>query len=392
MVDYRDFQEIAHSGGRISFDVVCDNEGQLFVSMGWTHDRPKPAAIVGLYADLGSGAVIADFCIGGMGQPFDPQPPLGSLPVMLGSDTHSRWGHSCPRCKGYFRSENHPAIHPLTCAYCGLRLPAHAFLSLAQRKYVAHIVEKVSECMGTLGRGEKREIVIDMDEAGDQASAGRKPDFYYSEQAQQTEFWCAKCGNYNDIRGRYAYCTLCGWRNNREDLKSALAGIRERLNAGQLSPASAVREAVSEFDACCRDYASQIRARIPMKPARRISLERAFHDIHGSAITAMKDIADVDLMRGFDTGDRAFLKLMMHRRHIHEHRGSVADEIYVTESGDQSANVGDLVRENQGNAHRLVGLLNRMVTNLEADFHEIFDPTEWPIRHFNDRREHVGRR
>ena len=332
----------------MNFDVACDNEGQLSISTGWTHHTPKPAAIVGLYADLGSGAVVADFRIGGIGQPFDPQPPPGSLPVILGSDSHSRWGHRCPGCEGYFRSSHHPVVFPLTCAYCGLRAPAHTFLTSAQRNYVAHIVRRVAECMGELKQGEERKIIIDMDEAGDMASAGRKPDFYYSEQAQQTEFNCVKCGDYNDIRGRFAYCTSCGWRNNREDLQAGLANVRERLNAGHLSPAAAVREAVSEFDACCRDYASQIRARIPMKPARRAALERAFHDIHGSSISAMKDVADIDLARGFGAADTAFLKLMMHRRHVHEHHGSVADEIYVRESGDQNTRVGDLLRENQG--------------------------------------------
>jgi hypothetical protein len=246
--------------------------------------------------------------------------------------------------------------------------------------------------MGELSRGEKREIIVDMDEAGDRESAEMKPDFYYSEQAQQTEFNCVKCGDYNDVRGRFAYCTSCGWKNNREDLKASLEDVRERLNAHHLSPAAAVREAVSEFDACCRDFASQVRARIPMKPTRRAALERAFHDIHASAGTAMRDVADIDLVRGFDKGDTTFLKLMMHRRHVHEHHGSVADETYVKESGDLNARVGVLLREDQGNAHRLIGLLNRMVANLEADFHEIFAPTEWPVRHFNERCERIGRR
>jgi hypothetical protein len=61
MADYRDFKEIAHCGGKMSFNVACDDEGRLSISMGWTYDRPKPAAIAGLYADLSSGAVIADF-------------------------------------------------------------------------------------------------------------------------------------------------------------------------------------------------------------------------------------------------------------------------------------------------------------------------------------------
>jgi hypothetical protein len=79
----------------------------------------------------------------------------------------------------------------------------------------------VATCISELQAGERREIVIDMDVAGDRESAEPKPEFYYAERAQQTEFNCAKCGGYNDVRGRFAYCGSCGWRNNRESLRQA---------------------------------------------------------------------------------------------------------------------------------------------------------------------------
>ena len=100
----------------------------------------------------------------------------------------------------------------------------------------------------------------------------------------------------------------------------------------------------------------------------------------------MNTMFDVDLLRGM-AGDKAFLRLMMHRRHIFEHNGGVADERYVRESGDEAARVNVLVREIQENAHRLIGCLTRMVENFDTDFHEIFRPTDWPVDHHRPMRQ-----
>ena len=232
--------------------------------------------------------------------------------------------------------------------------------------------------MHELPAGEQREIVIDMDAAGDRESSDPKPEFYYAEQAQQTEFNCEKCGGYNDVRGRYAYCGSCGWRNNSESFNKQIDGVRERLNAGTLTPEGAVRDAVSAFNSCCRDFAKQVRERIAMKSARRTALERPFYDTDGVAMVAMKQ---ADLTRGFSADDAALLKLMMHRRHVHEHLGGVVDQNYVAKSGDTTAKAGDLLREDQGQVHRFGALLAKMIANLEADFHEIFPPTDWPIEY-----------
>jgi hypothetical protein len=385
MADYRDFKEIAHSGGKMTFAVERDADGRVLVSTGWSHSSPTPAAIAGLYADLNTGLIVGDFRMRGMGVPFEPEPPPGSVPVMLGSDSHAKWGHRCPSCHGYFRSEHHPT-YPLTCAYCGCKAPTHAFRTIAQRKYVRHVIEEVATCITELPPGGHREINIDMDVAGDRESAEPKPDFYYAEQAQQTEFSCEKCGGYNDVRGRFAYCGSCGWRNNRESFKRQVEGVRERLNAGALSPEGAVRDAVSAFDSCCRDFANQVRLRIPMKPSRRTALERPFYDTAGAAMLAMKQ-SDIDLMRGCSSEDAAFFKLMMHRRHVHEHLGGVVDQNYVAESGDVSGKVGDLLREDREQVHRFASLLTKMMNNLEADFHEIFPPTDWPIERHKKYRD-----
>lgn len=234
--------------------------------------------------------------------------------------------------------------------------------------------------------GTSRELIIDMDAIADQDQDRPKPAFYYTAETQQTRYRCSHCNEFNDIRGLYGYCASCGWRNNGQSLREKFAGLRERLNGGQISPADAVKAAVSEFDACCRDMTAQIINRIPMKPGRKSEFERpVFHDVDFKTIFLIKAMFDIDLFRGMDA-DIAFIRKMMHRRHIFEHNAGVADKRYVQESGDSDAREGVLVRESQENAHQLIAALSRATENFDKDFHEIFSPTRWPIEYFQRRQ------
>jgi predicted nucleic acid-binding Zn-ribbon protein len=393
MSEYADFQEIAHCGGQATINVVCDGEGKKAYSVGFRHSSPGPASIVGIYALRSHGLVIADFLMGGVGQGFEPPLPEGCIPVFLGSDSRQCWGHQCARCQGYFRNGNHPAVYPLSCPYCGLKAPAHAFLTPAQRNYVRHYVNLLDEGLDEeMEPATERELVIDMDAVVKQASDQPRPDFYYSTESQQTRHQCVKCGEFNDIRGRYGYCASCGYRNNLESLKASFEVLRKKLNAAQISPEDAVRSAVAEFDANCRDVAAQVKNRIPMKPARQKDLERfVFHDIESPVIASLKQMLDIDLLRGIDA-ELKFLRMMIERRHIFEHNAGVADDRYVRLSGDPNGRAGVLLRETRENAHRLIGDLTKMLENFDTDFHEIFQLTKWPVEFYRDRQERIRQR
>lgn len=393
MPEYQDFQEIAHCGGQATFQIACDDQGIKSYSLGFRSSRPVPAAWVGIYALSPQGIPMADFRIGGIGQGFDPPCPDGCIPVFMGSDSRQCWGHQCPRCQGYFRNGQHPAVYPLTCPYCGLKAAAHKFMTPAQRNYIRHYVDTL---LGGLDEemepGTERELVIDMDAVVDWGTDQLRPDFYYAAETQQTRYTCEKCSDFNDIRGRYGYCASCGSRNNIAFLKASFAALREKLNAGQAGPPDAVRSSISEYDACCRDIAVQITKRIPMKPGRKADIERlVFHDVVSPTIASMKSMFDIDMLRG--VGDElAFIKMMMHRRHVFEHNAGVADDRYVRQSGDPNAREGVLIRETQANVHRLISGLTRMAENIDADFHEIFRPTEWPINYHRQRQERTRQR
>jgi hypothetical protein len=386
MAEYDDFQEIAHCGGKATFNITCDAGGRRNYSLGFSAQSPKPAAWIGIYALAPHGIPIEDFRLGGIGQGSDP-PPEGCFPVFLGSDSRLCWGHQCPKCQGYFRNGTHPTIYPLTCPYCGVRAAAHQFLTPAHRVYVRHYLDTLLEGLeADMNPGTEREIVIDMDAIADQGADQPRPQFYYTTETQQTRYRCDHCGDFNDIRGRFGYCSSCGWRNNLQLLRATFAILRDNLNAGRTRAEDAVRSAVSEYDACCRDMAAQISKRVPMKPGRKADLERLiYHDVESATITGMKAMFGIDIFRGL-ADEMVFLKMMMHRRHVFEHNGGVVDGRYVQESGDPNAREGILLRETQANAHRLTGCLARMVENFDKDFHEIFVPTPWPIDYHRGKR------
>jgi len=69
MEKYEDFQEIGHCGGKITFDIECDEAGRRSYTVGIEGRSPGPAAWVGIYA-APPAIPVTDFQIGGIGQGF----------------------------------------------------------------------------------------------------------------------------------------------------------------------------------------------------------------------------------------------------------------------------------------------------------------------------------
>lgn len=207
--------------------------------------------------------------------------------------------------------------------------------------------------------------------------------------AQQTEFKCQACNNYNDIRGRYGYCASCGWRNTAFSLKTALERTREQLKNDAISASEAVKQSVSEFDSAARDFVDQLVVLVPMKESRRKLLEGLlFHNLERFD-GLMKSCFDIDLLKGM-SDDREFVLMMFFRRHVYEHDGGVITKRYVENSGDAQAEEGILLRETAENAHKLIGCLNRMIVTLEHDFHEMFERESFCIDIEKERKERIG--
>ncbi len=177
-----EFKEIAHCGGKYIVKVETDGDGKKSISSGIQHSGPTPFAVVAVYS-LMQGVPVSMMEIRGIGQPSNPPPVPGCIPVFIACDSHGKFGHSCPACEGYWRSDGPPAIWELTCPYCGVRDEGHHYLTTGQRNYVKACCELVIQAMDSSNDGE---FIIDMDKVADDVSKGEKrPDFYYAEEGQQ---------------------------------------------------------------------------------------------------------------------------------------------------------------------------------------------------------------
>jgi len=362
-----DFREIAHSGGKIIFEISVDPDGRPRFRVTVTGSRPVPMKTFGIYA-LPQGIPFGTIHLGGIGEPWNPPPHPSCIPVFIASDSEGYFGHECPDCGKYWRSGTLVRV----CPYCRGHGEAFQFLTPAHLAYVRHYARTLFNGVKATQPGQSNQVTIDMDAIVDGAVVP-KPDFYHPGTSQQTRFKCVRCQVDNDIRGRYGFCSRCGWRNNLADLKAQIEIVREQMNMGRLAPEEAVKRIVSVFDACCRDWAAQLAAR-PMRPRRRKELQDTlFHRL--DAADVLMRTSDIELLKGMEQ-DREFLRTMLQRRHVFEHEGGVATRRYLDESGDQSITEGTLIRETRENAHRLASCVIRMATNFETGFHEIFPVVE----------------
>jgi len=376
-----ELEEIAHTGGKVTFNVKIDAEGRISYSVGWTHSRPTRAALFAVYA-IPQGVAVGDIKLGGIGTPWNPPPLPGCYPVFISSDSTGMFGHQCPSCNGYWRANLGGKI----CPYCAFRADDYYhFLTESQQRYVRQYCDVLSNALAS---GKAGEHIIDMDSVAEAAGKDcEKPAFFYAEERQQNLFTCDACGKVNDVLGAYAYCSSCGTRNDLQELEKTVQQIRDRINAGGPYEAC-VKEAVAAFDSFAGQYAKQLLSRVPLTPARKTRLERAhFHNL-GAASEMFRNIFDIDILRGISDEDSAFGMLMFHRRHVYEHKGGEADEKYIADSGD-NVRLKQALRETQESAHRSANLVMKLAANLHRGFHEVFPPLEEPIQR-NKRRGHRG--
>jgi hypothetical protein len=377
-----EFREIAHSGGTVTI-ILKIVEGQPRYSQMWRHCRPSAAVIFAVWA-LPQGVAIAQSDLGGIGQAVAGPPIPGCFQVFVGSDSEGKFGHQCPSCGGYWRS----GVEVNFCPYCGQREDVVAFLTAAQRSYIAEYCAKFSEFMTAQVEGE---CVIDMDAVADAAGSNSpKPAFYYAEQTQQNRFTCSACGSFNDILGTYGYCSACSTRNNLQELsEKVLPSLRSRINDEHQFESSA-KDAVGAFDSFVGSYIKELVDHIPLTEARRKRLtNRLFHNLK-SVADDLKEIFDINILRNTSADDIAFAIRMFHRRHVYEHKGGEADQKYIDDSGDDAVRPKQALRESAESAHRIIGIVQKMASNLHEGFHELAVTHPVPIERHR-RRNMIAR-
>lgn len=187
-----------------------------------------------------------------------------------------------------------------------------AFIKAGEKYYVRHYCEILSDA---LGYGDDGEVVIDMDVVADAVGKeGEKPAFYVSDESQQCKFTCKACGEFNDILGRFGYCSQCGTRNDLADFEEqTVPSIRERLNSGN-APEDCVRDAVASFDSFMAQVAKQLVELVPMTKHRKNRLLRQrFHDLKEVRAT-FKEWFDIDVCESMKEHEYESVVRMFHRR------------------------------------------------------------------------------
>lgn len=380
----KEFSEIGHSGGRVTFTFRMDAEGRHSYQVGYSSSRPVPMVLIGVYA-LRAGVPVGSIQLGGIGQPWNPPPVPDCVPVMIASDSEGKFGHLCPRCQGYWRSGPWPNL----CPYCCFQAEGYQFLSEAQHRYVRHYCEKLNDGMNSIENGE---VGIDMDAVAEAAGKdGPKPAFYIAEQSQQHKFNCAACDEFNDILGRFGFCSACGTRNDLQDFTTnGVPAIRAALNNGA-RPEDSVKDIVGGFDTLAGQYAKQLVALVPMteRRSRRLTKQR-FHNLT-EVRDLFRDWFDIDIVGCMSNGDYEFVRRMFLRRHLYEHNGGEVDQRYLDESGDTSVRLKQHVHETREDTHRLITLVQGMVTSLHKGFHELLPPLEGPIKYFEDKKARIAK-
>lgn len=231
-----------------------------------------------------------------------------------------------------------------------------------------------------LDSGEDGDYVIDMDAVADAAGKNiEKPPFYYAEESQQNQFDCSACGGFNDILGRFSYCTICGTRNDLNELeKNILPGIRAELNGSGI-PSNSLKDIGSAFDTFVGQYTDQLIKNRPMRSARRERVRKMrFHDLAATRKELLGGF-DIDICEGLTDGDIATATRMFQRRHVYEHNGGEVDEKYLRDSGDTSVRLKQTIRETQVAVHEFANIVLRIARNLHRGFHDIFEPAKRPI-------------
>jgi hypothetical protein len=382
---YEDFREIGHSGGKITFTIKTDADGRQGYQIGVRSTRPVPVVMIAVYA-IAQGIPVGTIDMGGSGTPWNSPPFPGCYPVMIQSDSHGQFGHHCPRCEGYWRSGPWPNV----CPYCNLRAEGYQFLSKAQLRFVRHYCEVLINALQQIKDGD---VVIDMDEVADAAGkdAADKPAFYIAEESQQHKFKCSACEEFNDILGRFGYCSLCGTRNDLAEFEEkTVVAIRNRLNANA-PPQDCVRDAVAAFDTFVAQYAKQLAAQVPLTARRVTRLTKfSFHDLD-EIRGILRDWFDIDICAKIKDAEIATVKLMFYRRHIHEHNGGEVDQKYLKNSRDTTVRLKQVIRETQEGAHALLGSLVKMARNLHAGFHELIEVQDGPIRALEDEKKRIAK-
>lgn len=362
-----EFQEIAHSGGKIELHFEQPNS----VSLGFSHKGGHGMSLFQVGVSL-DGKKLEYWPLRGMDM-RPPQPPSPFVPAFVISDREQCYGRTCPKCHSYFRTSRPAAV--LRCPYCSHTDRNVAFTTKNQLQFI----HKIRESFMTAFE-EKRSITIDLDKLADELPENRAA-WVYSEERQQNNYECPTpdCKTRYDILGEYAGCPTCGRRNSLQVFERHIKEVEDQFNkADQDLKERQEREVeweklsrcISDFEAMARDLQSQL-ALLPATPKRKKEIAgMSFQNIL-KANEYLLHWFGFDVLFRVSDEDKEFLNRMFNRRHVLTHNGGRIDQEYLDNTGDTTVKLNYKISVRSKEIRRLIPLLRTVAQNLFQGFESI---------------------
>ena len=329
----RDFEEIAHTGGKL---VISTR------SVAYSHSKPTPCTLHEIVV-LSDGTPIGYLPAGGIGQTVDI--PVGTFQVLLISDREGLFGRICPKCKNYFRTQSlGPSMH---CPYCGHTGSFATFFTGNQLRYTRAVVDAY------LTVSDEGEVTIDLDNIIDSLPDNKSNPFIYAEERQQRRVTC-KCRNVYDILGEYGFCPYCKKRNSLEVFEDRIRQLEERLDSGQADLVDVLKNCVSDFEGLANDVRMQL-LRVPGTNKRKNELTNLSFQNVLEANEKLRSWFDIEFL-GLNAEDSAFLNRSFNRRHLFTHKSGVVDQVYLDRTGDTTVRLGQKITATAQEVKKLLGL------------------------------------
>jgi len=362
-----EFQEIAHSGGKIEFKF----EQPDAVSFGFTHAGSFGMSLFQVGVSL-DGKRLEYLPLGGL-DTRPPEPPSPVIPVFVISDREQCFGRTCPKCHSYFRTDRPAPI--LRCPYCSHVDKNVAFTTPNQLQFI----HKAREAFLAAVAG-KRSTTIDLDKLADELPENR-PAWAYSEERQQNSYDCPThdCKTHFDILGEYAGCPTCGKRNSLQVFERHVSEIEVQFKKAdnELTDRQQrevewekLTRCISDFEAMARDLQSQL-VLLPSTPKRKKDVGGISFQNLIKAGDCLQNWFGFDIFFRFSDDDKSFLNRMFNRRHVLAHNGGRIDQEYLDNTGDTTVRLNQKIVVRSNEIRRLLPLLRTVASNLFLGFESI---------------------
>jgi len=303
-----------------------------------------------------------------------------SFQISFPTDENGLTGRECPNetCLGYFKVKFGTGLKgenlPCYCAYCGYRAGHDRFWTQDQIEYARSIMEdKVSKALKAdfenWDRSLRQNTRNSFIKLSMQFKEGYHPIRYYQEKKLETHVVCDNCTLEYAIYGAFAFCPDCGIHNSIQILKKNLELVGKELTLANTSEdvelsakliEDALENAVSSFDAfgraTCIAYANKASN---AEQAKEISFQNI-----ANARTRIQNLFGVDFAKSADAKQWTFVIQGFQKRHLVAHTMGVIDDEYLKKTNDPRAIVGRKISITADEIIELVGLLNKLGTDL----------------------------